>query len=227
MDIRKFKESTPGQIVPIDGGEHAYVPNPLPPKWKFPEKLWPLLLEAKEKLMLLEGLGRNLRDPGILFQPLQGREAIQSSALEGTYATPRELLLFELEPKQPTEQDDPANTWKEYSITNWRCGTPPARNSLYRCGSFANCMKSSWTGYAAESIHLASFDSFKWPLALRGDSFRPHRIVFPNVSTLSKGTFTRATITTHSWTVSWLTTSSRPSIRFGMGTGESAAFSCR
>ena len=113
MDIRKFKESTPGRIVPIDGGEHAYVPNPLPPKWKFPEKLWPLLLEAKEKLMLLEGLGRPLREPDILFQPLQGREAIQSSALEGTYATPRELLLFELEPKQPTEQDDPATARKE------------------------------------------------------------------------------------------------------------------
>ena len=63
--------------------------------------------------MLLEGLGRHLHDPSILFQPLQGREAIQSSALEGTYATPRELLLFELEPKQPTQQDDPANAWKE------------------------------------------------------------------------------------------------------------------
>ena len=113
MDVRKFKETTPGRIVPIDGGEHAYVPNPLPPKWKFPERLWPLLLEAKEKLMLLEGLGRTLRDPGILFQPMQGREAIQSSALEGTYATPRELLLFELEPKQPSQHDDPANAWKE------------------------------------------------------------------------------------------------------------------
>ena len=113
MDIRKFKETTPGRIVPIDGGEHAYVPNPLPPKWKFPEKLWPLLLEAKEKLMLLEGLGRTLRDPSILFQPLQGREAIQLSALEGTYATPCELLLFELEPKEPTEKNDPANAWKE------------------------------------------------------------------------------------------------------------------
>ena len=85
------------------------------------------LVEAKEKLMLLEGLGRNLHDPGILFQPLQGSEAIQSSALEGTYATPRELLLFELDPKQPTEQDDPVNAWKE--VFNYqlalRYGTAP------------------------------------------------------------------------------------------------------
>jgi len=113
MDIRKFKEITPGRIVPIEGGEHAYVPNPLPPKWKFPERLWPLLVEARGNLMLLEGLGRHLHDPSLLFQPLQGREAIQSSALEGTYATPRELLLFELEPKQPTQQDDPAYAWRE------------------------------------------------------------------------------------------------------------------
>jgi Fic family protein len=113
MDIRKFKPTTPGRIVAIDGGERAYVPDTLPPKWKFPERLWPLLVEARGNLMLLEGLGRHLRDPGILFQPLQGREAIQSSALEGTYATPRELLLFELEQKQPTQEGDPAYAWKE------------------------------------------------------------------------------------------------------------------
>src|SRR6202158_6573380 len=99
MDIRHFRANTPGQIIPSEGGENAYLPNPLPPKWKFPEKLWPLVVAARENLKLLEGLGRNLRDPGILFRPLQGREAIQSSALEGTYATPHELLLFALDRK--------------------------------------------------------------------------------------------------------------------------------
>jgi len=42
--------------------------------------------------------------------PRNDREAVQSSALEGTYATPKELLLFELEPvdvstKSTKEQD--------------------------------------------------------------------------------------------------------------------------
>ena len=113
MDIHKFKQSAPGRTVPIAGGEHAYVPNPLPPKWKFPERLWPSLTKAREKLALLEGVGRTLPDAGLLLRPLQKREAIQSSRIEGTYATPRELLLFEMEPRQAARSDDPANNWKE------------------------------------------------------------------------------------------------------------------
>jgi Fic family protein len=38
---------------------------------------------------------------------------MQSSAIEGTYATPRELLLFEIEPSEPARANDPANSWKE------------------------------------------------------------------------------------------------------------------
>ncbi|MEX0612262.1 MAG: Fic/DOC family N-terminal domain-containing protein [Pirellulales bacterium] len=113
MDIRKFRENTPGRIITIEGGEHAYIPNALPPRWKFPEKLWPLLLDARENLALLEGVGRTLPDSSLLLRPIQRREAIQSSRLEGTYATPRELLLFEIDQKQPTGEDDPANDWRE------------------------------------------------------------------------------------------------------------------
>ena len=113
MDIRRFRENTPGRIVAIDGGEHAYVPKPLPPTWKFPEKLWPLLLDARENLALLEGVGRTLPDSSLLLRPIQRREAIQSSRLEGTYATPRELLLFEIDQKVATSEDDPANDWRE------------------------------------------------------------------------------------------------------------------
>jgi len=40
-----------------------------------------------------------LRSPMLLLRPLSDREAIQSSRLEGTYASPKELLLFELQPK--------------------------------------------------------------------------------------------------------------------------------
>jgi Fic family protein len=113
MDIRKFEQNAPGRIVPSEGGEHAFVPDPLPPAWNFPERLWPLLMEARENLALLEGVGRTLPDSSLLLRPIQRREAIQSSRLEGTYATPRELLLFEIEQKQPTSEGDPANDWRE------------------------------------------------------------------------------------------------------------------
>jgi Fic family protein len=41
------------------------------------------------------------------------REAIQSSALEGTYATPKELLLFELEPVDTTTKSTKEQDYRE------------------------------------------------------------------------------------------------------------------
>jgi Fic family protein len=51
----------------------------------------------------------------LLLKPLQQREALRSSSLEGTYATPEQLLLFQMEPKEPRSNYDPANAWMEVS----------------------------------------------------------------------------------------------------------------
>jgi Fic family protein len=118
MDISRFGVKSPGELVPIAGGEHGFVPSPLPPGWEFPAKLWPALAEAKARVALLEGVGRTLPNPGLLLQPLAGREAIQSSRLEGTYASPRELLLFELEPREAGPGEEQVNDWRE--VLNYR-----------------------------------------------------------------------------------------------------------
>lgn len=62
---------------------------------------------------MLDGLTQTLFDPVLLLRPLQHREALRSSSLEGTYATPRELLLFELDPFEPTSATDQASAWQE------------------------------------------------------------------------------------------------------------------
>jgi len=49
----------------------------------------------------------------LLLRPLQQREALRSSSMEGTYATPEELLLFQVEPKEPQSHSDKVNEWKE------------------------------------------------------------------------------------------------------------------
>lgn len=67
---------------------------------------------------ILEGLGRNLPNPTILLRPLADREAIHSSRLEGTYATARELLLYDLEPKEPTSETDSLHDHRE--VFNYR-----------------------------------------------------------------------------------------------------------
>lgn len=121
MDIKQFTNESPGKLEPIEtawGSGHAFIPEPLPPRWKFPESLWPLLAEAKSQVALLEGVGRGLANPAILLRPISGREALQSSALEGTFSTPGQLLLFELDPKQPRSEDDPVNAQLE--VANYR-----------------------------------------------------------------------------------------------------------
>lgn len=99
MNTSLFSDVSPGSLVPIQtvwGRDHAFVPAPLPPDWHFRTEFWELLMEATNRLSLLEGFGRKLVDPMILLRPMRDREAIRSSEIEGTYANPRELLLFEL-----------------------------------------------------------------------------------------------------------------------------------
>jgi Fic family protein len=66
----------------------------------------------------LEGLGRNIQNPNIILRPLLRREAIQSSALEGTFASAKELLLFELDPVLPKSEEDPVN--ERLEVDNYR-----------------------------------------------------------------------------------------------------------
>ncbi|MFG6098692.1 Fic family protein [Leptothoe sp. ISB3NOV94-8A] len=54
----------------------------------------------------------------LLLQPLQRREALRSSSLEGTYTTAKQLLLFEIDPKQPTSAQDPLSASQEVANYN-------------------------------------------------------------------------------------------------------------
>jgi len=116
MDKSLFQNDCPGRLVPITakgGKDWAFIPDSLPPQWAFPQDLWPLLAEARESLGTLHGITRTLHNPGILLRPLQRQEAVRSSSLEGTFATPKEIILFELDPRYPTSKHDPVNTWRE------------------------------------------------------------------------------------------------------------------
>lgn len=126
MDISRFGEASPGGIVRIPG-DHAFIPEPLPPNWKFPERLWPLLAETKHEIGILEGIGRNLPNPGLLLWPLSNREALSSSRLEGTYVKPSELLLFEMHTQEPRSEDDPAN--RQLEVFNYRKALAGGMNS--------------------------------------------------------------------------------------------------
>jgi Fic family protein len=105
-----------GRLVAVSMGtqqDWAFIPNPLPRKWNIGLDLWPLLAQAREALARLDGIGQTLPDSNLLLRPLQSREAIRSSSLEGTYASAEELLLFELDPSEPQAASERSNDWLE------------------------------------------------------------------------------------------------------------------
>ncbi len=115
MDKSLFLAASPGTLVPIaaPGPDWAFIPAPLPRNWELPSDLVDLLVDARQSLARLDGAGRYLPSNTFLLRPLQQREALRSSALEGTFATAEELLAYGLEPKEPSSSTDPVNSWRE------------------------------------------------------------------------------------------------------------------
>lgn len=122
MELENFTEAMTGRLVPVPGGspgaKYAFIPNPLPPDWKWPDRLWPLLIEARKCLSSLDGTGKHLPNPEIVLQPLQSREAQLSSQLEGTITDPQQQILFQADPKYPVSDNDPTNAFRE--VFNYR-----------------------------------------------------------------------------------------------------------
>lgn len=116
MDVSLFGPNKTGELVPISdivGAKYAFVPEPLPPRWEWPERLWDLLYEAGTCLTRLDGIGMHLPEPQLLLRPLQNREAQASSRLEGTFTEPQQQLLFQLEPRRPISRDAPRDAERE------------------------------------------------------------------------------------------------------------------
>ena len=122
MRLSDFVEGgvSTGTMQPVSQGLHAFIPNPLPPNWEMPNEFWPLLRDAWATIRELNGIGHVLPDPSILLKPIEDREAIQSSRIEGTFATARELLLFEIQPHSSSSSSESPekNTWRE--VWNYR-----------------------------------------------------------------------------------------------------------
>ena len=54
MDRSKFSKDSPGKLIKTEDSDFAFVPDPLPPKWKLPDELWPLVVEANRQLAILD-----------------------------------------------------------------------------------------------------------------------------------------------------------------------------
>ena len=118
MDRSRFTDGAPGSLRKFRNpsaqrDDWLFIPNELPPDWQFPHGLWPLLSDAKAALGTLNGIGQTLPNPELLLHPLQNREAITSSSIEGTYVTPQQLLLYQLDPIEPGSAEGQVADWRE------------------------------------------------------------------------------------------------------------------
>jgi Fic family protein len=95
MDKNGFREGKTGQLVATIGGRRAFVPSALPPHEMDVKRFVGPLTRATQAVGELKGIGRSIANPLLLIRPLQRREAVSSSSMEGTYTTISDLFLFE------------------------------------------------------------------------------------------------------------------------------------
>jgi len=93
MDRSSFTKPA-GTLVPTIYNQIAFIPTQLPPHVDL-QAIQQLVSEADQKLGELRGIGSYLRNPYLLIRPLQNKEAIASSNIEGTYTSFPELLLLD------------------------------------------------------------------------------------------------------------------------------------
>jgi Fic family protein len=95
MDKNGFGNQSTGALIPTIGGRKAFLANPLPPETVDISSIVGLLTKATQNVGELKGIGRTIANPMVLVRPLQRREAVSSSGMEGTYTTLSDLLLLE------------------------------------------------------------------------------------------------------------------------------------
>jgi Fic family protein len=94
MDTSTFTEKRTGRLLPTIEGQISFLPHPLPPNLDLAALAIPLG-NAMEMIGELRGACRRLQNPYMVIGPLQRREALMSSAMEGTYTTTDALVLLE------------------------------------------------------------------------------------------------------------------------------------
>lgn len=91
-----FTRDSPGRLVSAGGGATAFVPDPLPEALPLDHAAVRLLADADHAIGRLVGAVGRLVNPFLVGSPLLHREAILSSRIEGTIATPQQLVLAEI-----------------------------------------------------------------------------------------------------------------------------------
>lgn len=105
VNYDEFRRSPAGRLAPTVQGQWGFVPNPLPPDVDL-GRFVAEIATASAKVGELAGLGRALDDPYMLIRPLQRKEAVASSSIEGTLTSLSDLMKLEAAADSARASDD-------------------------------------------------------------------------------------------------------------------------
>jgi Fic family protein len=97
VDPSQFTDGASGTLVAAPDGYPAFVPEPSPRTIPLSEGTLAALDEASHQLGILQGVGRQIRNPHLLISPYMSREAVLSSRIEGTQTTMSDVYAADLE----------------------------------------------------------------------------------------------------------------------------------
>ncbi len=86
---------TSGEYIQSLAGRKCFIPHPLPPALSLPQEIQRLIADIRGLLGEVKIYGQLLPSASVLIYGSLRREAIASSTIEGTVASPEELLQYE------------------------------------------------------------------------------------------------------------------------------------
>ena len=105
MDFSQFSTGQQKNLVKTLEGAWAFVPPPLPPEIVITQKIAMALAQTAMAIGELNGASRRLQNPYMLVNPLIRKEALTSSAMEGTFTTINNIILEEVDPSSSGNDD--------------------------------------------------------------------------------------------------------------------------
>ena len=106
MDERAFTDKASGTLVEAPDGYPAFVLEPAPRQLDLSEACLAALDEASHQLGILQGIGRQIRNPHLLISPSMSREAVLSSRIEGTQTTMSDVYAADLGQEELVQAPD-------------------------------------------------------------------------------------------------------------------------
>lgn len=136
MDVAAFSRTPVGRLLPIEGYDarlqkeyrhHAFLPDPLPETIALGGRTWAVVAESMKSLGRLDQAGRQVPNASLIRRPAIRREAVSTSALEGTHAAFTDVLEAEVDPVGRERSPEVAEVLNYVRAAEYAFASVPAR----------------------------------------------------------------------------------------------------